>query len=346
MKKLILSALLLLCSSTSYATILMLSPNIQLVPSPPDRYVVSAGEGLASVAARFVVNPNLAMQFWQQSIYLSDGQLPQVHTGDIVSLIKQEELFGLQIKQGRDVKLLPAERALIKENKPPVLPTEMIQQFLNRPRIVTDDELEKAGHILGNANKTLLASTGTKIYVRGLDEMDAEEGNEYAIIRLGDELRNPENDELLAHEAIYLGDAKLVQEGDPATLLITHSQREIQDDNLILPMSENSYNQDFVLSSPAELEDGKIISLVDGVSQIGQYQIVVINKGEDDGIEIGHILQVRHSGGFKEDKGESIKMPSEPAGTLMVFKVFERVSYAVVTNATLAIQLYDEVTIP
>ncbi|EIJ44140.1 hypothetical protein BegalDRAFT_3321 [Beggiatoa alba B18LD] len=348
MKKLILSSLLLLCSSTSYATILLLSPETKFVASPPNRYVVNAGESLANVAAQFVTNPDIVLQYWQESIYLPDDQLPQVRAGDIVSLIKQGEDFALQIKEGRDVKLLPAERASSNKNTaPPVLPTEVIQQFLNRPRIVTDDELEKAGYIVGNADKSLLASMGSKLYVRGLDEMeDNEKGAEYAIIRLGQVLQNPLDGEILAHEAIFLGDAKLTVEGDPATLLVTHSQREIRDGDIIMPIVNNEYNQDFVLSSPDELEDGQIIALVDGVSQIGQYQIVVINKGEDDGIEIGHVLQVLHAGGIKEDRGEAIKMPSESAGTMMIFKTFDRVSYGVITNATLAIQLHDEVAIP
>jgi len=113
-----------------------------------------------------------------------------------------------------------------------------------------------------------------------------------------------------------------------------------------LPLGARQFNDDFYphAPDPDDLEDAEIIAVVEGVSQIGQYQVVVINKGLDDNMEIGHILAVQRREVKVHD--QAITLPRQQVGMIMVFKSFDKVSYALVMKTTLPIHIYDIVTAP
>lgn len=247
------------------------------------------------------------------------------------------------------VKLSPDVRILEQKRDKLTIPIELIQQFLIRPKIVTQEEIEESGYIVANANESLLATSGDKIYARGLERLANED--EFIVVRLGQAYRNPGEEEALAYEAVYLADARLKEEGDPATLTLTRATREVQNGDRLLALDERVFNEDFNPHFPsAESVDGaRIIAVVNGVTQIGQYQIVIINKGLDDGIEVGHVMVIRHGGRIVEDdtkQGEKVLLPNQRAGTLLVFRPFDRVSYALIMKSNLPISLFDEVGIP
>jgi len=325
-------------SSLTSSSILNLG-KVELLANHPEKHIVVAGDTFVGVVGLFVTDPLVATQIWGQN-------LPEVFPGDVVTLINQGQ--SLQIKQGRMVKLSPDIRILPQKHKIPVIPTETIQQFLNRPRIVTRDEIELSGYIIANAEQKLLASTGDQIYVRGLDDFSDED--EYVIVREGTAYHSEDSDEMLAYEAIYLGDAKVIKFDDPVTLLITAANQEIRDSDRLLPLGERSFNEDFYPHAPQFLDDdAQIIAVVDGVSRIGQYQVVVLNKGLEDNIEVGHIVAVenRNQGQIEDEvDNETIILPNRRAGIAMIFKPFERVSYALIMKATLPIRIYDKVTLP
>lgn len=346
MRKIIFAVILIVCSHVSAETVLT-KPSIlnlgqvELLPSRPEKHIVVPGDTFLDIVGLFVADPIAASQIWGQN-------LPEVFPGDVVTLVTQGGVPALQVKRGRLVKLSPGIRVLKQEHKIPVIPTEKIQQFLNRPRIVTQDEIELAGYIIANAEQKLLSSIGDDIYVRGLDEFSDEQ--EYIIVREGTAYHTKDSDEILAYEAIYLGDAKVKQSGDPTTLLITAADREIRNGDHLLPLGERSFNEDFYPHAPLFLdEDAQIIAVVDGVSRIGQYQVVVLNKGTEDDMEIGHIVAIENRNVDEvEDKiaDETVEIPNRRAGIAMVFKPFDRVSYALIMKATLPIRLFDKVTIP
>jgi hypothetical protein len=247
------------------------------------------------------------------------------------------------------VKLSPGVRTLEQKRKIPTIPAEAIQHFLNRPKIFTPDEIESSGYVVANANRTILATTGDKIYVMGFDA--PEKYKDYMIVAVGTAYRNPAADEVLAYEAIHLGDATLEKPGDtdePAVLTVTNARREIVIGARLLPLTEQHATEDFYPHSPEKLEDAYIVGVVDNLSQIGQYQIVVINKGSDDKLERGYMLAVYPNQTETKDivgsEKKMVTLPSLQVGTLLVFKVFENVSYALVTKATRQFNLYDKVT--
>lgn len=331
------------CTLNTYAYVLTLG-DAPLRPDAPETYVIRSGDTLQSILPLYTDYPQVAREMWD------DKHLPPIKGGEVVEIIKLNDRPALQFKRGRSVRLTPQVRIIEQERKDTIIPTESIQQFLNRPKVITEQELEQAGRIIGNSEETLLATRDMSIYVVGLSE-DLDIGEEFIIARPGHVFRNPEDDEVLAREAIYLGDAKLEARGDiVSTLTISNANREILRDDLLLPLGERRFNEDFRPSQPTldSVEGGQVLAVVDGMSQIGQYQVVVVNRGENDGLIVGNVLAVERGGNTITDPEtyEKVRLPNRRAGTLMVFRVFEQVSYAIVMQASLPIHVLNYISAP
>ena len=147
---------------------------------------------------------------------------------------------------------------------------------------------------------------------------------------------------------IYVADARLQSLGDPATLVLSRSNREVLNGDRLVPAEAQPFQANFMPRSPQEKLNGRIIAVQDGVSQIGQYQVVVLNLGTRQHLKPGDVLAVYQTGAVIQDRiaGDSVKLPNERAGTVMVFRSFERVSYALVMEATRAMHVLDTVQNP
>ena len=227
--------------------------------------------------------------------------------------------------------------------------------------MVGEEVLDQAPYIVASSEERLISGAGDKVYVRGIDET---QGEQYSVFRGGKTYIDPETEEILGYEAIYTGDALVVQMGDPATIELRYTNREVRIGDRLLVVEDENYDLNFLPRVlDAELE-GRIISVFDGVSQVGQYQIVVFNRGARDGLEIGHVLSIYQAGETvrdtvlagayeedffntktnKEDRHATVTLPDEFAGVAMVFKMFEKVSYAIIMKATRAIHVSDKVS--
>ena len=231
----------------------------------------------------------------------------------------------------------------------PMIPTDAITQFLSSPKVVTKDELSNSPYVLGVAGEEkLIAGPGDKIYVRTIENPTT---LAYTIYRQGKAYINPETHEILGYEAQYTGDATLQSSGDPATLLINKSNGQIRQGDRLMSGVESPLALNYFPRPPQNLIMGNIISVMGGVTEIGQHDIVVIDKGTADGIETGHTLDIYRRGRIVADRyhsqqTEAVKLPDELAGVLMVFRPFERVSYALVMEAMGAIHTLDRVQTP
>ncbi|MEW8381933.1 MAG: LysM domain-containing protein, partial [Candidatus Thiodiazotropha taylori] len=156
--------------------------------------------------------------------------------------------------------------------------------------------------------------------------------------------------DILGYEAVYVGTSELKRTGDPAKLLITTSDQEAIIGDRLLKVMQQEPLIDFQPRVPDMPIEGRIISVLNGVSQIGQYNVVVLNKGSNAGLEAGHVLEILQGGDEIRDivigRGEKVKLPLEKAGHLMVFRAFERVSFALVMNATKPLHVLDWVRPP
>lgn len=326
---------------------------MKLLPDHPDRYVVIRGDTLWDISARFLEDPWKWPEVWHINPEIDNPHL--IYPGDIIRL---EHVDGKPVLRRerpdagalRTVRLSPATRSVAIDRAIPTIPIDAIGQFLKYPRIVTEDELGDGPYVLASDEARLISGTGSRIYARGLADADR---IRYQIVRAGEIYRNPERRrEILGREAIHVGYASLTRAGDPATLVIDRSEREVLPGDRLLPLPDEELSQYFLPRAPEEGVEGRILSVLDGLARIGQYQVIAIDRGAADGLETGHVLAVHQAGDIVRDRfrpgfgRRSVRLPSERAGTVMLIRVFDRISYALVMEAARDLSVLDTVTNP
>ncbi|MEO1581953.1 MAG: peptidoglycan-binding protein, partial [Pseudomonadota bacterium] len=196
----------------------------------------------------------------------------------------------------------------------------------------------------------LISSAGVDLYARG--DIDVV-GSRYSVVHINGPLRDPDDNAIVGYDALYVGDGTVRRGGDPATLFVNESQREILTGDRLLS-KDVVIPLNFFPKPPSQLVDGQIISVIDGVSRIGQYQVVVLNRGESHGLESGDVLTVLQKGDEVYDRignpgvfgAEVVKLPDEEAGTVMIFKTYDRISYGLIMDAQTDIRVLDLVRSP
>jgi hypothetical protein len=321
-----------------------------LNPSHPDTYVVQRGDTLWDIAAMFLRDPWYWPEIWQINPQVVNPHL--IYPGDILSLAYLDNGRPVVFREGgsgNTVRLSPRVRSEPLEEAIPTIPFETLRAFLSRPSIIAETDIEQLPYIVAH-REALMGSSGSDVYTRGTQ---GNVGSAYSVVHLGEPLVDPDDGDVLGYEGIYVGDGTTRAVGDPATMHLTNVTREVLVGDYLLDMQE-PLPANFLPRSPDSGIDGRIISVVDGISLIGQYQVVVINRGARDGLEPGHVLQafqtgeeivdeVRGKRGFRREK---VRLPDEPAGMIMVFRSFERMSYALVMEATSELRVLDTVKNP
>jgi hypothetical protein len=167
------------------------------------------------------------------------------------------------------------------------------------------------------------------------------------VVHVGDPMYDPDDNRLIGYHGIMIGEGSLRRTGDPATVALTSTSQEAKMGDRLLPAAVD-VPLNFFPRSPSSNIDGRIIHVVGGVSQIGQYQVVVMNRGSNNGLSVGDVLSVFQAGAEIEDrvKGGKVKLPDEQAGTVMIFKTYDRISYGLVMEATDALHVHDAVRNP
>jgi nucleoid-associated protein YgaU len=332
--------------------------DVELNPDHPQKYVVVKGDTLWDISGMFLKYPWHWPEIWYVNPQVENPHL--IYPGDLLTLTYCDGKPCLRLDQGkRTVKLSPQVREIMLDKPIPTIPLAVIRPFLTRPEVVGAEVLDSAPYIVSNADERLIAGAGDHAYVRGLDP---EAGDHFSVFRGGKAYIDPDTKETLGYEAIYIGDSWVEQTGDPAKILLRSTNKEVRIGDRLLSVPDENYEANFVPQVfNGELE-GKIISVFDGVSQVGQYQIVVLNKGAEAGLESGHVLSVYKTGetitdqiltgqfdesyfGTMEEytkRDQTVTLPDEKAGVAMVFKTFEKVSYAIIMKATKAIHVGDK----
>jgi hypothetical protein len=324
-------------------------------PDYPDRYVVVKGDTLWDISSRFLNDPWLWPQVWQINPKIRNPHL--IFPGDVIVLyyvdgkpyLTLEGVAGVvPPKEIETVKLSPQVRYDSLEKAIDTVPRSAIGPFLYRPRVVSKEEIDNAPYIVSSYEEHLISGTGNRVYAK---KVTNEAIAQYGVIRPGEVYRDPDTNEVLGYEVVRVAAARVVRGGDPATLTLVNAKREVLNGDLLLPSEEGELDFTFFPQPPRDAINGKIISVFDGVSQIGQYNVVVLNRGKRDGLVPGHVLAIYQAGKKVPDpQGAAstswVTLPDERAGVLMVFRTYEKVSYALVMRATRAIHLYDRVTNP
>jgi hypothetical protein len=332
----------------------------QQPPSPvlnarhPESYVVQRGDTLWDIASMFLRDPWYWPEIWQINPQVENPHL--IFPGDILSLAYLDDGRPvIQLERGPQVaqsgggfeRLSPSIRSQPLEEAIQTIPYETIAAFLSRPRVIGEDEIDDLPYIVAH-REGLIGSAGRDVYVRGVDE--AATGSVFNVVERGEELVDPDTNDVLGYQGIYVGQGRLDRNGDPGTLRMLETEREAVVGNYLMD-EEDVEQMNFLPHAPDTEIDGRIISVLSGVSLIGQYHVVVINRGSDAGLEPGHVLRVYQNGRTIRDTqrgafGQKVRLPDEPAGTMMVFRTSERLSYALVMETTTALAVLDTVRNP
>lgn len=229
------------------------------------------------------------------------------------------------------------------------IPTQAIRPFLVYPRVVSREAWESAPYVVAGEEGRLLLGAGDTVYVRGLSDALS---TQYGIYQKGDTYRDPERPhEILGYEALFIADIKVKRLGDPARVYIQSSRRGVMTGDRLLPKIEREIPPYFFPRAPSAPVEGKIIDVVGRGSFIGQNEVVVLNLGAEDDIERGTVLGVYQADRWVRDtvshRPEArVRLPGGRAGKIMVYRVFDHISYALVMRANRVIHLYDTVRNP
>ena len=278
---------------------------LKLNPEHPGEYMVVKGDTLWDISARFLKQPWRWQEIWGVNPQIKNPHL--IYPGDVVSLSFKDgkpvlnlERAG-QVTAGRNVKLSPTIRSSENIQAIPAIPIDAIQQFLMWPIIYEEDEMDNWPYVVSSYDGHLIASANNIIYIRGLPEDS--DIKEYSIYRKGPAYKNvkkdkDEEDEVLGYEGIYIGQAVMQRKGDPASAVITSVDREVLVGDRLVPNIDEDMSTEFLPSSTKTKVEGSILSVLTGISQlggvaqIGQYQVVVLNVGANNGIEPGNVFGI------------------------------------------------------
>lgn len=338
------------------------SETITYEPEYPQTYIVQKGDTLWDISSVFLRDPWHWPEIWFKNPQVENPHL--IYPGDELAIIYIGGERRVQIvRRGEDgqilsiggtsgmkvVKLSPRVRTHAIDASIPSIPIDSIRHLLSRPLIIEKEELDNSAYVISSVDAHLINSVNDRLYVR---KLDTNSGNgRYQIFRPNKPLYDPSTDELLGYEAIYVGETKLLLGGDPATVQVTKSVREILRNDRVLPIDNTNFERDFFPKPPGTQVRGEVLSLLDAISMLGQYQTLAINLGSRDGIETGNLLVVKRVGAVipdfeDEDPTFKVKLPNERIGLVMIIRSFEKMSYALVMEASRPIVVTDYVETP
>lgn len=376
------------------------SAQVPMNPSAPQTYRVRHGDTLWNIAGRFLRDPWRWSEIWEANRKIPNPN--RIYPGDELTLsyvngrprVRSNRGGGTRYEGGmRVVKLSPRVRVESLENEVPMIPIGAVAPFMSRTYVAETNEIDKAPYVVGFPDEHIVAGLHDSIYVRSIRSARVDN---FEVLRPGEPYKDPDTGEILGYEALYVANARLERTGDPAKLLVSSLEKEIAIGDRVIPaVNDTPLRNFFPEPAPAGLK-GKIISVVNGVSQIGQFNTVVINRGKRDGLKVGSVLETFRGGFLRRDevktgaanwdwRSESpldtefwygnfkfnrwienepdpnaplplhqgyrqqdtkFVAPFERSGILLVFRVFDRISLALVMRATNVIHVKDTVAAP
>ena len=316
---------------------------VPLAEGHPNKYVVQVGDTLWDISATFLKDP----WFWPEIWYVNpDIENPHlIYPGDVLGLVYIDGQTRITNVRASTYRMSPQARVTPLSQSITSIPFEDVAAFLSSGVVLEKKQADALPYILQTRGDHLIAAAGNEVYVRGIttDTPSAR----YNIVHVGDPLVDPDDNRLIGYHGILIGEGSLRRTGDPATVALTSTNREAIAGDRLLPAAVD-VPLNFFPRTPSTNIDGRIISVVGGLSLIGQYQVVVMNRGSSHGLSVGDVLTVFQSGQVVDDRfrGGKVKLPDENAGTIMVFKTYDRISYGLVMEATQAIHIHDFVRNP
>jgi LysM repeat protein len=324
-----------------------------LVPTAPRNYTVKPGDTLWDISSTFLRDPWLWPEIWHVNPQVENPHL--IYPGDVLALAYGADGSPqVTLERGGATRLSPRVRSEPLEGAVTAIPYEVVASFMSKPTVLEKNEIKDSPYVVSTREAHLVAAVGNVIYARG--DLEGDVNTRFNVVHVGDELRDPDDNDLVGYHGTYTGAARLMEKGNPATLEMFESTRETLDGDLVLPGSFD-VPLDFIPHAPGDKVDGRVIAIINGLYLAGQYQVLVINRGSRHGLEPGHVLGVYVTGTRVRDPrsrgvsraggmGANVKLPDWRGGTFMVFKTFDRISYGLVMESIVPLRALDTVRNP
>ncbi|MBF7728855.1 LysM peptidoglycan-binding domain-containing protein [Pseudomonas sp. N040] len=341
MRKSLLALLLLAAGSLAQA-------EVQLRNDHPQSYTVVKGDTLWDISGKFLTEPWKWPEIWHANPQIQNPDL--IYPGDTLNLVYVNGQPQLSLSRGESrgtIKLSPEVRSTPMAEAIPPIPLEVINAFLVNNRIMDSEaQFNEAPYVVAGEGQGVVYGAGNTIYARG-----AFAGSDAVrrIFRQGKVYSDPVTNEFLGINANNIGTAEIkAVEGEVATLYVSQSNEEVRRGDRLFETLEYAVNSSFQPSAPSQPIDGQIIDVPRGVTTIGAMDVVTLNKGARDGLVPGSTLAIFRTGETVRDveTGQPLKMPDENAGVLMVFRAFDKISYALVLRAHRQLSVGDKVANP
>lgn len=336
-----------------------------LADNYPNSYTVVRGDTLWDISARFLKDPWLWPEVWQVNEQIVNPHL--IYPGDVITLIWVDGKPQLRLGEGT-VRLSPRIRYEDLGQAIPTIDSDAIAAFLSKPTVLDRAYADSLPYILASSDGRLIMAERNSVYARG--DLVAEQ--DYNIMHIGDPYIDPETNYIFGYEATNVGEGNVTRGGDPVTMYLKRTHREVLRGDRLMKVDPRDLDQTYYPHAAVAGLDGSIISVFDGVSYIGQYDIVVLNRGANVGLEDGSVIKIYQRGetifdpytkqtadvkkggfiqslknlGGNKQQGSHVKLPDEPAGVAMVFRTYDSISYALVMQAEREIKEGDSIRSP
>lgn len=329
--------------------------DVKLKDNPPSRYTVKRGDTLWGISGRFLKNPWKWPDIWGMN--REEIKNPHwIYPGDVVVLDLSGASPRLRLEGASDggssrwkggalqtVKLEPRVRSEPISAAIPTIPAKEIEPFLTRPLVVDAAAIARAPKIVGTVDKRVVLAANDKAYATGLDE---KKGDYWNLYRPGRVFEDPDTKETLGYEADYLGDAEVESFGEISTIHIVRADQEIGAGDRLTVLPPVQYTA-YVPRAPDQKVRGKVIAgSSTAVAEIAPYSIVILNRGARDGLETGHVLGLFRSEGKVAIGDRMVPLPEQGYGMVLVFRVFDKMSYGMVMTASHPVHIEDVVKNP
>jgi hypothetical protein len=335
------------------------APHCSFRPNAPDQHVVVKRDTLWDISGKFLEHPWCWPEVWGMN--RDEIRNPHwIYPGQIIYFDRVHGRLTLTKPGAGDAdagqppvtRLSPQVRTeeLGSGDAIPSIPSSVIEPFLTQPLVVEPREMDAAPRIAATPETRVYLAEGDRIYVRG----PLNGATNFQVFRPGKALVDPDTGKVTAHEAAYVGAAKLVAAAKPGvdvhTFTVTRSVQEMGVGDRLLPTPPMPM-RNYVPHVPAQPVRARIMAMATESNYAVQSQVVTVNRGALDGLDVGSVLQLYHVGKTIPDPGGSkgifgigksmMRMPEEQYGDLFIFRVFGHVSYGLVMQVTLPVEIGD-----
>ena len=323
---------------------------VMLKEGHPGKYFVKNGDTLWDISARFLEEPWQWPEIWQINEEISNPHL--IYPGDEIRLTYVNGEPRLSVKRGVEekvlpngtVKLTPKVREIANDEAIPAIPAGAISAYLKEGLVVSRQEIAEAPYVVGGRDRRVIFGEGDTVYARDALTQWEDLDQSYGIYRTGEQYVDPDTNEILGYEARQIGLGRVAgHEDDMVTLRVTKSNEDLRIDDRLFSTEDRRVRSVLYPSAPDTKIEAKVIRFFDRINSVARNDVVVINKGERDGLEVGNVLDVFGQGEVVRDRqrGDKVQLPRERTGSMVIFRVFDKVSYGLIMESQRPIYMND-----